>query len=309
MSGPRQTAARTNPAARVVDTAVGPVEYELTEGRAPVVMACHAGVGGVDQARLLLDWLDPAAYRTLSVSRPGYLGTPLSSGRGPEAQADMFAALLDVLDIERAAVVTLSSGGPSGYLLAARHPGRVAALVAISSVSGHHEAPPTAGPVARAIFMSQAGQRLTAALARRRPASLLRQLFRGESHLNKRQVEARVEYTLATPDALAFIRAFLATMNPYRARMAGTDNDTERLARLTRLPLHQVRCPTLVVHGTHDADVMFHHGVDAHERIPDAERHWLDLGSHLGFWLSPEAPGAQHHAREFLARHHPSRAD
>jgi pimeloyl-ACP methyl ester carboxylesterase len=38
--------------------------------------------------------------------------------------------------VERAAVVTLSAGGPPGYLLALRHPDRVSALLAISSVTG-----------------------------------------------------------------------------------------------------------------------------------------------------------------------------
>jgi hypothetical protein len=36
-------------------------------------------------------------------SRPGYLRTPLESGRTPEDQADLYAAMLDSLEIERAA--------------------------------------------------------------------------------------------------------------------------------------------------------------------------------------------------------------
>jgi hypothetical protein len=59
------------------------------------------------------------------------------------------------------------------------------------------------------------------------------------------------------------------------------------LRNLGMMPLREVRCPTLVVHGTHDADVKFCHGARAHEYIPGAHRVWIEDGSHLGFWLSP----------------------
>src|SRR3970040_1811240 len=94
---------------QIIDTALGKVEFDLTDGEGPVVLASHGGIGGVDQARLLLSWLDPTKYRFLPVSRPGYLGTPLSSGQSFEAQADLFAPLLDALGVEQVAVVTLSA--------------------------------------------------------------------------------------------------------------------------------------------------------------------------------------------------------
>jgi hypothetical protein len=77
------------------------VEFDLTGGEGSVVLSSHGGIGGVDQARVMLGWLDPTHYRLLSVSRPGYLNTPLASGQSFEEQADLFAALLDALGIER----------------------------------------------------------------------------------------------------------------------------------------------------------------------------------------------------------------
>jgi pimeloyl-ACP methyl ester carboxylesterase len=292
-------------APRVIETAAGKVEFDLTGGEGPVVLASHGGVGGVDQARVLLGWLDPARYRLLSVSRPGYLGTPLASGRSIEEQADLFAALLDALEVERAAVVTLSSGGPPGYLLAARHPDRVSSLVAIASVSGYHDTPETAGPVAQAMFTSQWGQKFMKMIVQKRPAWVLRQLFQGTAYFTRQQVRAHTDFTLGSPQALAFMRSFMATINPYNPRRAGTDNDTILYRQLTRLPVENVRCPTLIVHGTYDADVKFHHGVYALEHIPGAERFWIEEGSHLGFWLSPHAAQAQALAREFLDRRRP----
>jgi hypothetical protein len=41
---------------RTIDTAAGKVEFDLTEGDGPVVLASHGGIEGVDQARLMLNW-------------------------------------------------------------------------------------------------------------------------------------------------------------------------------------------------------------------------------------------------------------
>jgi pimeloyl-ACP methyl ester carboxylesterase len=290
-------------APRVIETAAGKVEFDLTEGEGPVVLASHGGIGGLDQARVMLGWLDPTQYRLLSPSRSGYLGTPLANGRSIEEQADLFAALLDALGVERAAIVTLSAGGPPGYLFAVRHPDRVSALVAIDSVSGYHEVPGTAGPIAQAIFMSRWGQKFMKMIVQKRPAWLLRQLFQGTAYFTKQQTRAHIDFTLGSPEALAFMRAFMNIMYPYNSRKAGTDNDTDNYCRLTPLSVEQVRCPTLIVHGTHDADVKFHHGVYAHEHIPGAERFWIEEGSHLGFWLSPHSAQAQAAAQEFFSLH------
>ena len=53
---------------RMIETTAGKVEFDLTEGENPVVLASHGGIGGSDQARVLLSWLDPAHHRLLSVS-------------------------------------------------------------------------------------------------------------------------------------------------------------------------------------------------------------------------------------------------
>src|SRR5215470_10248276 len=78
-------------------TAKGTVEFAMSGRSGPVILSVHGGIGGADQARLMANWLDTDAYRILSPSRPGYLGTPLESGKTFEQQADLLAALLDHL--------------------------------------------------------------------------------------------------------------------------------------------------------------------------------------------------------------------
>jgi len=111
-----------------------------------------------------------------------------------------------------------------------------------------------------------------------------------------------IEYVMADERLLAFLKAFTDTMSPYRLHKSGTENDIEQLRQYSHLPVERIRCPSLIIHGTHDADVKFYDGVYAYEHIPNAERFWIEEGSHLGFWLSPNAASAQEAARQFLAR-------
>ena len=82
--------------------------------------------------RFLVD----AGFGVIAPSRPGYLGTRLDGREAIDRQADLHAALLDALGAERVGVLAWSGGGPSGYRLAVRHPGRVAGLARRASTSG-----------------------------------------------------------------------------------------------------------------------------------------------------------------------------
>lgn len=165
--------------------------------------------------------------------------------------------------------------------------------------------PETAGPLAQAIFMNPSTQWLFGALARRSPTRMLRRILRDTGYYTKSQLRAHLDFTLGCPEAMAFGRGLLDTFFPYGASKAGSDNDTALFRRLGPLPLEGVDCPALIIHGTHDADVKFHHGVYAYEHIAGAERIWIEEGSHLGFWLSPHARAAQDGARAFLDRCQP----
>src|SRR5262245_40746284 len=118
---------------RIVQTALGPVEYG-TRGEGPVILHFHGGNVG-HNGWFFLEHLVLAGYQVLTPDRPGYLGTPIGNGGSPEQQADLAAALLDSLGIERVAVVGISAGGPGAIQFAARHADRVDALVLLSAIS------------------------------------------------------------------------------------------------------------------------------------------------------------------------------
>ena len=67
---------------KTVVTSQGNVEYtEIGEG--PAVVTIHGAMGGCDQSLILAQTIGDFGYRYIAVSRPGYLGTPIGSGKSP----------------------------------------------------------------------------------------------------------------------------------------------------------------------------------------------------------------------------------
>ncbi|MER7500619.1 alpha/beta hydrolase [Nonomuraea pusilla] len=288
---------------RTAATRLGPVEYDLYGSEGPVVLSVHAGLGGADQGRLFASWLQQDGFRILSPSRPGYGGTPPESGRTDDEQADLLAALLDELGIDRVGVLAVSAGAPVGYAFAARHPDRVWALISVGGVS--RPVPSEPGSSLQRTFMTTVGQKLTLLTARLSLESVVAATLDETSTFTEEQREARVAYIMRTPPVRAFFAAMFDTTFPYERRWTGTDNDAEQ-ARRGAPPLEGIVAPTLVVHGTQDGDVPFEHGRSAAERIPGARRYWMEQDDHLGFWLGPAASRAQAAARAFLRGHAPT---
>jgi len=116
-----------------VTVATGPVEYDEAGTGVPVLVL-HGTPGGSDQGLAAARALDLDA-RVIAPSRPGYLGTPVTTGRSPAEQADAMVRLLDALDVEDAVVLGTSGGGMAAVELAGRHPARVRGLVLWSAVT------------------------------------------------------------------------------------------------------------------------------------------------------------------------------
>lgn len=288
---------------RTAQTYVGPVEYDLHGTHGSVVLSVHGGLGGADQGRLFAGSLLGSDHRILSPSRPGYLGTPLTSGRTIDEQSDLLAALLEELGIDRVGVLGVSSGSPVAYALAARHPERVWGLVSVGGVCLPDPDATAARPLQHA-FIRVIGQplaRLTAAVS---PAKFLAATLDETSTL---PAHRKVDYAAAimhSPRSREFFAALVARTFPYGARLPGTDNDAVQ-ARTLDLPLARISSPTLVVHDRYDGDVPIANGEHAAASIPGAGHRWTDGGDHLALWLSEETADDRREIREFFATHAP----
>lgn len=127
---------------QIANTSRGSIEYILVGETGPVVLSIHGVMGGYDFGLGIAQMveLDQAGFRILSVSRPGYLNTPLQENNlTPADQADLYAALLDHLDIQSVALIAVSGGGPSALEFANRYPERVWGIIMAIAITHQWE--------------------------------------------------------------------------------------------------------------------------------------------------------------------------
>jgi pimeloyl-ACP methyl ester carboxylesterase len=132
-------------------TGPGVVEY-ATVGQGPAVLIAHGSLGGYDQGLAIAELFDQRRFRFIAVSRAGYLGSGIPTGLSCSQQADSYAALLDGLGLEKAAIIGVSGGSPSALQFALRHPERCSALVLMSTIARRR---PQLPPFFRAVLAMQ----------------------------------------------------------------------------------------------------------------------------------------------------------
>lgn len=261
---------------KTAKTALGVAEYvELGDG--PVVIALHGAMGGYDQSLILAQTIAHAGYRYIAMSRPGYLGTPMSSGQSPEQQGSLIAALLDKLGIAQAGVMAISGGGPAAVQFGLRHAERCQGLILVSTCADKVDVPiPFSFKVMK--FLA------------RWPWFVNR--FRKKAEQDLAAVAKR---SIRDPEILArtvndektwpiFSTMLLSTYHRMGQRLDGTENDIQ-ITRTATYPLEKLDVPVLIVHGTQDTLVDFEmHAKMYQARLPNAELLAVDGGEHVAIF-------------------------
>jgi len=264
--------------AAVLETPRGRVQV-AREGQGPPVLIAHGGPGGFDQGLAFYAHFSEGGCELLAPSRPGYLRTPLDSGRRPEDQADLYAAILDVLGIERAAMVGHSSGGPSAVYFAARHPERTIALYLDAAILQRFVTQFSA--LERATLESGPLVRLSYELARRWPKRMTSFAISGMSAgMTTEQKRAAVEWITDDRSRLRRMQRTLESVAPLEYRKPGWDNDQANEADLAPLPFADITRPTLIAHGALDGNIPPAHATDAARAIAGAELMVVKEGHH-----------------------------
>ena len=103
---------KTAEGSTIVETSLGKMEH-VDHGDGPPVLFVHGSPGGCDQGAVMTEFLVERGFRAISISRPGYLGTPLSDRVAkPDQQADLEIALVDKLGIGTFAVMCWLAAAP-----------------------------------------------------------------------------------------------------------------------------------------------------------------------------------------------------
>jgi len=280
----RETSARLQTGSQVAQTSRGQIEY-ATRGEGPVILLIHGTPGGYDQS---MDFVSKnLEFKIIAVSRPGYLRTPLATGRTPAEQADAFAALLDVLKIPKVAVAAISNGGPSALQFALRYPERCWGLVLICATTQPRTAAsrPSSFNYQELFLISDFAQWFALKMPWKLMPEELKEKFPTDE---KREMFFKVAGSTA----------------PISLRRAGVNNDrTQITTMLTTYPLENIRCPALILHGAEDTWVPISDAAFAAGKIPAAELVRFEKGDH--FFLITHKEEAEPKLIAWLKAHAP----
>jgi pimeloyl-ACP methyl ester carboxylesterase len=236
-----------------IETSRGTIEFAL-HGEGPSILLCHSTGGGYDQGFALARLVD--GYQGIAVSRTGYLGTPLETGRSPAELSDTYASLLDSLKIEKAAILGLSGGGMSAAHFALRHPKRCWALILADAIT---KTPPTTS-----MKMVQSANSLPDGVA---------------WLITRVAVYVGLPLMIRDAKARSLMRVFFEN-NPISGRRAGIRNDLEQIHTMDEFRWEEISVPTLLIHGDKDKLIPLEYSQNALRRIQGAELVIIKGGGH-----------------------------
>jgi pimeloyl-ACP methyl ester carboxylesterase len=292
---------------KVIDTKMGPIEYAINGDSGPYVIVMHGGPGGYDQTAALFGDMFDKGFRIISWSRPGYIRTPLQVAKTYEDQADAAAALLDALNIDRVAVLGYSAGGPPAIYFSARFPERTWSLILECAVTRKWVV--SSDNIQEKIYFGYLmyddpflwASDVTGGIA---PRMIGMSTIEMESSLNKEESKKLMDHIMSDPKRVKVLTGLMKSMSPGDLREAGMKNDVEQLEKVKDLPLNDIKAPTLVIHGTNDADVSVEDAKYASRTIPNVELYLVPGGFHV-MAITDSIDAITQKRLDFLNKHAP----
>ncbi len=269
---------------QIVYTKMGPVEYTINGESGPYMIVMHGGPGGYDQTAALFSDMFGKGFRVVSWSRPGYLRTPIQDGKTFEEQADVAAALMDNLGIEQASLLGYSAGGPVAIYFAVKYPKRVWALILECAVTQQWVI--SSENIQEKIYFGYLMYNdpflwTSDVTSQVSPRLIGMSTIEMESHLDKEAAKKLMDSIMQDPRRVKVLTGMMKSMSPGELRKDGMVNDVEQLEKVKDLPLKNIKAPTLIIHGTDDADVSVADAAHAVNRIPNAKLYLVHGGFHV----------------------------
>jgi len=252
-----------------VKTKLGTIEY-ISFGEGPTLLWVHGILGGADQAYLFSQPLLSKGFRIVAISRFGYMDSPLPENSSPAAQADLYAALLDTLNITKISILGFSAGGPSALQFALRYPDRCSSLILLSAAVPPYKIPSRfIRLIARKFFGSDL---IIWYLINYFPSIMLKMMG----------VPRGVQKGLSDTDKKWLSDAMFAFL-PVSSRIGGILNDIwiTNPDLNKQYPYEKIAIPTLVIHAVDDPMPPFAIAKKIAERIPHSKFVAVKSGGHL----------------------------
>lgn len=288
------------PPPRRISTPAGVIEF-LDVGEGIPILYFHGTGAGADLVPPFEQPLISGRCRLIIPNRPGYYGTPLASRCTADGCAELLAALIDELGVDRVIVVGTSGGGPAALAFATRHPQRTAGLV-LQCAQAHAWDHPR--------WLPEKHRWLYSLLRRRRLRPLLNTAHRALGRYSPGRAGSVITFYSGVrapdlrgdPHASWLIDQLIASGKRCSQQPAGIDNDLEILFDPdSTVQPGTIDCPTLIIHDRTDPVVPFAHVDWIQQAIPHAE--WTDhkLGGHL-IWTGCDVKEMQMERLDFIKR-------
>jgi len=256
---------RVRTGSRILKTPLGEIEYAV-QGEGQPALVLHGAGGGYDQGLFLGRNSLGEGYKLISVSRFGYLNSPIPKDSTLEAQAAIYAELLNHLGITQPVIVMGgSAGGLSAMRFAHDYPEKCAALVFVSAVSMYMY--DNISPSSNTVWAIQKHSFIYWLVTK-----LLRTQFIEMIGVTK---EAFAKLSL---EEQATTIEMLDLMHPSKPRLPGTLHEIN-IRTLSEQEMGEISVPTIILHAKDDKLVGFAHAEYLH-KIRNSELIPFDTAGH-----------------------------
>ncbi len=251
----------------ILKTPDGDIEYAV-RGEGMPVLLLHGAGGGFDFGLWSGKVFFGNKYKIISVSRYGYLRSPIPDNASIRSQAAQYNVLLDHLNITKVIVVGASAGGPSAIQFANDYPDKCSELILISAVSMPEPQGSEEPMYIKIIHVIQ-------------QSDYFYWLFSkfGQSTILDLMGIPKGVYENFTPEQKQLAQEMLDVMHPMTPRYKGTMNDAEMLL-VENISVDNITCPTFIMHSKDDALVNYSHALNSHDKIKQSELLLFDTGGH-----------------------------
>ncbi|NJD54005.1 MAG: alpha/beta hydrolase [Candidatus Methanoperedens sp.] len=268
----------------ILKTPAGEIEYSV-EGEGTPMLLLHGAGGGFDQGLWMKKVFLEDKYKFISVSRYGFLRSPIPDNASIKNQAALYSALLDDLNVTKVIVVAGSAGGASAIQFANDYPEKTLALILLFAVSGP-EPEGSEEPISTKIIHLIQQSDYTYWIFSE---------FMESSILNLMGVPEDV-FESFDPEQKRLAKEMLDVMHPMTRRYKGTINDAKMLY-LENISTENITSPTLILHSKDDALVNYAHAINSHDKIKQSKLILFETGGHA---MLSQLDEVRRNIKEFL---------
>lgn len=274
----------------VIDTIKGRIEYSST-GRGTCVLLVHGGHTDCRES-IFQKGLDSESFNFIMPSRPGYGKTPLTEFNStPKATADLYAALLDELNISKAIVIGISAGGLTALEMAANYPHKVDKLILESALTKKWFSEKDKVYMEGKYMFSPKVEGVTWFFYR-----LFYRLF--SDRMTKMMFKSLSKYRPIKVQNEEYAELKKVTMNMRSG--GGFSNDLDQ--SIDQKILDKIECPTLILHSLNDNTVDPSHAQNARARIKNAKLVLFNNRWGHMLWIGKEYREVLSELNSFLAK-------